>query len=534
MRIEDVRVTGLRNLQDFSVHFEDSQFTSVLIGENGTGKSNLLEAIVRIFRDLDLGERPDFGFEITYHCRGQRVRVIGTPGTRQTIYVGPAAAEKRLTWKAFNADKEELLPKYVFAYYSGPSTRMQHYFDRHQKIYYDALLRNTSGEAVPIRRLFYCQPEHSRWVLLAYFLHGTEPPEFLHRYFEIDAFDSALLVLRKPEWAPQGTPSGNAATLGDQRFWWAKGTVKSFLQRLWDQSMAPIYAIEEYVPDYRAHSIREERLYLFLPGVKALQKLNTKYDTEAALFAALESTEISQLVRDVRVRVIRDGEPIYFSEMSEGEQQLLTVVGLMQFTRHEESLFLLDEPDTHLNPMWKLRYLTELARQSGLLAQDGDVDGSDSWLDQTSQLILTTHDPLTIAGLKRMQVQIFERTSNGKVVTRIPDEDPQGMGVAGVLIQMFGLPSTLDTITQGKIDERNRLSRISERTQTEEAAFQSLTSELNMLGLVYEARDPEYREYLKALHAWEEERRTRVEAVSPEEKDEHVRAILDRLMEQNS
>ena len=137
--------------------------------------------------------------------------------------------------------------------------------------------------------------------------------------------------------------------------------------------MAPIYAIEDYVPDYRAHSVREERLYLFLPGVKALQKLNTKYDTEAALFAALESTEISQLVRDVRVRVIRHGAPIYFSEMSEGEQQLLTVVGLMQFTRHEESLFLLDEPDTHLNPMWKLRYLTELARQSGLLAQDGDV-----------------------------------------------------------------------------------------------------------------------------------------------------------------
>ena len=52
-----------------------------------------------------------------------------------------------------------------------------------------------------------------------------------------------------------------------------------------------------------------------------------------------------------------------------------------------------------------------------------------------------------------------------------------------------------------------------------------------MLGLVYEARDPEYREYLKALHAWEEERRARVETVSPEEKDEHVRAILDRLME---
>jgi len=35
---------------------------------------------------------------------------------------------------------------------------------------------------------------------------------------------------------------------------------------------------------------------------------------------------------------------------SEGEQQLLLVLGLLKFTAEEEALFLLDEPDTHLNP----------------------------------------------------------------------------------------------------------------------------------------------------------------------------------------
>jgi hypothetical protein len=413
---------------------------------------------------------------------------------------------------------------------------MQHYFDRHQKLYYDAILNNDSGAAVPIRRLFYCQPEHSRWVLLAYFLTGNKPPSFLKRNFGIDAFDSALLVLHRPDWAEkyQTTPPAEVMRLGDERFWWSRGTVKSFLQRLWDQALAPIYTLEEYQSDYRARAVREERLYLFLPSTQALQKLNTKYEDEAALFAALESTDISHLVRDVRVRVMRDGQSILFSEMSEGEQQLLTVVGLMQFTRHEESLFLLDEPDTHLNPIWKLSYLTELARQSGLLAETGEVDGGEeAWLDQTSQLILTTHDPLTIAGLKKMQVQIFDRLADNTIATRIPEQDPQGLGVAGVLIQMFGLPSTLDTITQGKINRRNELSRMHERTRAEEREFRRLSSELGALGLVYEARDPQYREYLKALHKLEQERKTRIDQISPEEQDRRVLSILASLADKD-
>jgi hypothetical protein len=34
--------------------------------------------------------------------------------------------------------------------------------------------------------------------------------------------------------------------------------------------------------------------------------------------------------------------------LSEGEQQLLMVLGLMRFTKSHQSLVLLDEPDTHL------------------------------------------------------------------------------------------------------------------------------------------------------------------------------------------
>ena len=538
MRIESITISKLRNLDDFAISFEEDQFTTVLIGQNGTGKSNLLEAIIQIFRDLDLGILPNFDFELYYHCRGKRIRVVGKSGLRQAVYVNPTEKSKPYTWSSFQAEKEDLLPKYVFAYYSGPSTRMQHLFDQHQKQFYDRILNDDTGEAPPIRRLFYCQPEHSRWVLLAYFLRGNKPPGFLTRYFGIESFDSALLVLRRPEWSKNWSqkrpPAADVQRLGDERFWWARGVVKSFLQRLWDQSLAPIFSIEDFQADYRSRNTREERINLFLPGAEALQRLNTEYTDEAALFAALESTEISQLVRDVRVRVRRAGESMLFSELSEGEQQLLTVVGLMQFTRHEESLFLLDEPDTHLNPKWKLRYLTELARQSGLLSSDGEVDGGrDAWLDSSSQLILTTHDPLTIAGLRRAQVKIFDRLDN-RTVTYFPNDDPQGMGVAGVLIDMFGLPSTLDPVTQGKMDRRNELSRKKQRTQVEEEKLSRLSSELRELGLVYEARDPEYREYLKALHEWEEKNRVTVDTLSTEEQAVVVERILDHLMGKQS
>lgn len=532
MRIDKLWVRKFRNLRDFSINFSEEKFTTVLIGENGTGKSNVLECITLIFRALDLAELPEFDYDVSYECRGEALHIKGRVGRRQEIRLG-AEAKERITWTDFQSRKDMLLPKYIFAYYSGPSNRMRSYFEAHQKKFYDLILHDDSGDPPPIRRLFYCQPEHSRWVLLAYFLRQREAPPFLRRYFGIEAFDSALLVLHHPEWARDWLrgrrPPEKVAALGDPRFWWARGVVKSFLGRLWDRSLAPIVSAESYSEDYRSNPSYEERVYLYLPSAEALQNLSTDYRDEAALFAALESTDISQLVRDVRVRALRDGESILFSEMSEGEQQLLTVVGLMQFTRHEESLFLLDEPDTHLNPIWKLRYLRELALHAGFALEGRDEVEGDVWLDQSSQLILTTHDPLTIAGLTKEEVQIFERHGNQTAIG-LPSEDPRGLGVAGVLIEMFGLPTTLDLVTQRKIERRNSLTHLQDRSPENDRELEGLTSELNRLGLAYDARDPEYRQYLRMVHEWEMRNDTNLEKLAPERQNQIVWQILDSLM----
>ena len=75
MRIDKLSITRFKNLGDFSVTFDEQSPTAVLVGRNGTGKSNLLEALTIIFRDLDLGAEPAFDYVLEYVCRNRRVTV---------------------------------------------------------------------------------------------------------------------------------------------------------------------------------------------------------------------------------------------------------------------------------------------------------------------------------------------------------------------------------------------------------------------------------------------------------------------------
>jgi ABC-type multidrug transport system ATPase subunit len=145
---------------------------------------------------------------------------------------------------------------------------------------------------------------------------------------------------------------------------------------------------------------------------------------------------LSELIYDFRVRVKVKGanNSIHTRQLSEGEQQLLTVIGLMRFTQDENSLYILDEPDTHLNPAWGLDYLNRLRNIGGI--------------NKNSHTILATHDPLLVAGLLKQEIKVLSRADNGRVSAIEPEESPRGTGVAGVLTsELYGLESQLDSFS---------------------------------------------------------------------------------------
>lgn len=111
MRLDWLRIPHERNLRDFEIDFDEGQPTTVLLGRNGSGKSNLIENIVRIFRDLELGSPPSFAYQMRYVCRDHKIEIDADPERptkRLDIKVDGAA----VTQTAFQENLDRYLPTY--------------------------------------------------------------------------------------------------------------------------------------------------------------------------------------------------------------------------------------------------------------------------------------------------------------------------------------------------------------------------------------------------------------------------------------
>lgn len=501
MKIDYLQINSrFKNLDQVKINFDESQLMTVVVGWNGAGKSNVLEALVSIFRNLDLGESPQFAYEIKYKLgEGETemwVKVNADPtrgdtATKQYRIEFTDKSEINLfgekSWKSVALSKvirdregrSPYLPRHLFAYYSGPSDRLETYFRRHRTEFYRRLLRNELQLKGEIRPLFYAKPIHSQFVLLAFFLGGSDSQEliFLKEQLGIEDLDSVHFVFRRPDWAKSANKS--------ELFWGASGVVREFLERVLPESLAPIKITRNEETSLTGKKISNEFFHLFLPDRDALHAVAGDLSPDE-FFKMLESTLLSEIISEVRVRVrVRNvKQALSFRELSEGEQQLLTVLGLLKFTGGKDSLFLLDEPDTHLNPSWSVYYLRFLR----------DFIPN----QHTSHMLMVTHNPLAIAELEKSQVQIMWRDSTANVYAAEPEDDPRGMGYAGILTSdMFGLGSTLDEYTTDLLRQRRTLLEKDSLNDSDNKRLADLNKTIEDLGFSTAHWDEDYREYLQ-------------------------------------
>jgi predicted ATPase len=432
MRIDSLYLGDFKNLQDFAVDFDLNSARQVIVGRNSVGKSNLLEAIARIFRDLDLeedgSEQTGFAYRIEYHCNGHFVRITSersksavkpfsrhyeiAPDNGDAATSATSRQYESISQKDFYRrnrpiessgsrapNPNRLLPLYVFGYYSGVSGRFDEVFARHEELYYK---QQIYGQEAPLRPLFLAKPHHSQFSLLSFFAKDDDPPAraFLRDEFRIAGLDSVLFALHEPWYVRSKRP----APSDDQRFWQTGGKVLPLLDSLFQHSLAPM-AGKQRMRVSLGQEPTKERRYLYLPSQDALRAVAAGLEPKE-FFSRLESAIFSDVVSpggdDVRIRLrLTDAEsPIVFKELAEGEQQLLTLIGLMRFTAQADSLFLLDEPDTHLNPAWCLDYLSNL-RKYGVEPEN-------------SQILLTTHKSADLCRPVEGRGRRARKTSRGK------------------------------------------------------------------------------------------------------------------------
>ena len=163
MRLQKLNInTRFKNLEAFEIDFSTKEGITVLIGNNGSGKSNILEAISGIFAGLyDRKYNPTFSYELVYKKDTYKVEVKFNNLT--SVY------EFKINDVVDNL-KPEHLPSQVISSYSGEESRL---WDKYYWPFYEEYIKAIRGATLPNSNLVYINKYY--WNIALLTLHFYAP-----------------------------------------------------------------------------------------------------------------------------------------------------------------------------------------------------------------------------------------------------------------------------------------------------------------------------------------------------------------------
>ncbi|WP_444907294.1 AAA family ATPase [Microbulbifer sp. SSSA008] len=468
MKLIKLWVNNYKNLSNAELQFSKNQLPIALIGNNGTGKSNIIEALTHIFMGLYYGDNQEFDYQIEYLANNQQVFIKNNNNTGVEIFVDNIKWSQNKFKSKIRRSLDAPFPSLVFSYYSGSCKRLEKQLNRYEKSY-SAKLRQQDHDLN--RQFVFTTIIHAEWIFLALLCHQKNQilPEI-----SLASRDTIKFILTPPkDYDPE---------VHDPTCWSSSGAIRDFLlaldrySRESNDTRKPINDGE--ITTSRTYYIEAEDLY-------SLGSHLTRRETN--LYSIILALSANKILKKVSFEIESQGNQFSFDFLSEGEKQILAVIGGATLTDQNESILLLDEPDTHLNPEWTWKYCP-LLRQA--------LTGNQS---ESSSILLATHDPILISGLSKEQVIISHKNGSGGISFAQPLRDPKGQGIANILTsEFFGLPSSLDIDTQKLMDRRLELSfKTTRLTDSERTQLKSINEELEILGLGISERDSDYIKFLE-------------------------------------
>jgi predicted ATPase len=125
-------------------------------------------------------------------------------------------------------------------------------------------------------------------------------------------------------------------------------------------------------------------------------------------------------------------------DLSDGEVQLLLTLGAVKLFGDDETLFLYDEPETHLNPSWRTRFHLDFGRAN--LA-----NGS-------GQAVVSSHSPFLVSSLPRQAIFHFEK-SDGMTTMNTPASETFGASFDVLIKKHFDLKAAISETAIQEIRE---------------------------------------------------------------------------------
>lgn len=300
MNIKSLKIEGYKNLDIDLIHNSD---IIALIGNNGSGKSNLLEALSLIFRSLyKKSETVSFDYCIEYENTLHKIIKIEKNKSKITFKVDGAVA----------ISIDDLLPKKVVAIYSGEEDRLW------SKIYfpiYDDFVKSINrssqtgiqSKANQMPQMLYLNKYYWHLSLLSLIISDLpDNQDFITNVLKIKTVDKIKFNFNTANYKG-----------------YAGSKVLDFIDIIDKKSE---YTLAEFKKIIIDNAIADADLFNYL--------------------YIANSPKGTKIINDI---VILYNEHLTIEDFSEGEKKLLLIKAAFEFAEQEDSLFILDEPDAHIH-----------------------------------------------------------------------------------------------------------------------------------------------------------------------------------------
>ena len=519
MQIKRLQIDDYLCLVDFDIVFDtvSGGSSTILIGENGAGKSTMIESVLNILMSFDsptIEKQIDYDYSMEYEYAQKAIRIVKNEKNYRIEVDGEFCEGSYRKVRSFTKT-HSVFPQRIIAFYSGANNKLLPQIKKMNARYtqrcrntLESFLKVVSNESdqslpsFPKRKYNYCD-EGMTPIYLVAILCGQDSFEKDYlvnacRFNEIQCMNMVIDTDKVENIFGRGRFDGDMPT--------------------------GLYYLTDFI-DHRFTDLLRRGLLYSAAGksyfeIKGLEKLGLDS------IAILEFFEKLYSLFDARfeVTVTQGNSIVKCKSMSEGQRQLIKVLGMLGICKTEDSLVLMDEPDAYMNPRWKY-----------------DIK---STMDQSlqeavnTQAIIATHDPLVINGVPKEYIRIFTRNENqGRFFTRVitPVENTEGMGIDGLLqSEYYGLQTSYDQKSHKKFLRRQELYLKligGSATDGEKAELREITRDLGLLPLSYNSIDFLYDDFLtvyKKCDLYSQEYLTYDQVL---ERREKIKEIIEALYE---
>lgn len=147
-----------------------------------------------------------------------------------------------------------------------------------------------------------------------------------------------------------------------------------------------------------------------------------------------------------KIKGEKEPKELLLREFSDGEHQFIHTMGISIMLKSKRTLLLLDEPETHFNPGWRAKFIKILndSIQSG---------GANNFL---KDVVLTSHSPFIISDCLPNNVIFFKRDNKTKKIeprsASSLDFNTYGTSVDIILDELFGYSQSIGDLSNSILE----------------------------------------------------------------------------------